>query len=123
MDFFGIGKQIKNSMYEIISSMRQSGKTTEMLEMLKDGDRVCFTNVREKNRVQRLCRELNIDVNCIVIPISRVSELATLGRSSKGRTIFDHSWIEDYYTQAIEIAGDNIDKWESRSLAKKELNW
>jgi hypothetical protein len=64
-----------------------------MLQSLKTGDRVICTTQREANGLKAIARDCNIDVECIAIDPSNPTEIHRLGRS-KGRTIFDHMWIE-----------------------------
>ena len=102
MDYFGIGNAIKAtiSMYRVAS--RQTGRTLMMVNSLKPGDRIIFTNHEEANRVKNLCHERGVsNIRFKVCDPCHPEMLFNQG-TSQGRTIFDHTWIEEYYVQAIE---------------------
>lgn len=111
MDHFGIGAAMKAMTLNYTYSARRTGRTTSLVESMKDGDRIVFAERREAERVERLCLERGVKVECIVIDPrdpGRVMER----KQPEGRTIFDHSWVEHYYMHAIERAGDTLDRLE-----------
>ena len=111
MDHFGIGAAMKAMALNYTYSARRTGRTTSLVESVKDGDRIVFAEQHEAKRVQRLCLERGVKVECIVIDPrdpGRVMER----KQPEGRTIFDHSWVESYYMRAIELAGDTLDRLE-----------
>ena len=65
MDLFGIGNAMKAAVEICFVSCRGTGRTTHMLKSLKDGDRIVFATLREKERVVRLCREQGLQVECL----------------------------------------------------------
>jgi hypothetical protein len=112
MDFFGIGNAIRAATDMYIFTSRRTGRTLSMVNSLKSGDRVVFTNSQEANRVRRLCEERGIqDVHFEVCDPHNVRDMFNRG-TSQGRTIFDHSWVEAYYIQVIEQAVKDIDSLE-----------
>lgn len=114
MDHFGIGSAIAGAISIYLRASRGTGRTTSLIESVKDGDRIVFLASREAERVKRLCKERDVEVECIVIdPKSpqRLFERST----SQGRTIFDHSWVEQYYLNAINVAQQDIDRLERES--------
>ena len=113
MDLFGIGEAMKALVIVYYNTARQTGRTTHMLKYLKDGDRICFADRREADRVRRICKDLSLDVKCIVINPSKLHGLHNLPRST-GRTIFDHSWVERFYIDAISHAGNTMTSFEER---------
>lgn len=96
IDQFGIGKVLEVAAVTYTQAARRTGRTTQMVAGLKDGDRVLFNNKAEAERVRRLCLGQGLKVNCIVIDPRRLDSLIEKGRC-KGDTIFDHSWLEEYY--------------------------
>ena len=112
MDIFGIGSAIKAAvgMYQIMA--RQSGRTITMINSLKPGDRIIFTNDKESKRVKRLCKDR--DINDIRFEVSSTKNPHSLfdRGSSQGRTILDHSWVEQFYKEAIEAAERDIDYFQ-----------
>lgn len=134
MDHFGIGAAVQGAAQVYMSTARRTGRTTSLVESVKDGDRLCFSNAREAGRVKRLCQERGVEVECIVIDPRQPEGTPERG-TAQGRTIFDHSWVEDYYVLAIERAGREIDALErlasgygeahreTRRLAEELAKW
>lgn len=114
MDHFGIGQAMQSMARVYAQSARRTGRTTSLLESLKDGDRVVFIDSREADRIRRLCKERGLDVECIVLPPEQPHRLLERGMSS-GRTLFDHSWVERYYIHAMERCQEEIDHWQRES--------
>jgi len=112
MDFFGIGQAMKGMTTVYFQSSRRTGRTVSMVESLKDGDRVCFADSREAERVSKMLRERNIEnVECIVISPDDPYKLRERG-TSQGRTIFDHTWVERFYLNAIATSEKDIDLFQ-----------
>jgi len=101
MDHFGIGAAITGSAHIYFRSARGTGRTVSMLDSLKDGDRIIFTNNNEAKRVEKLFKEDGKNVQCIVVDPQKPEQLLERG-TGQGRTIFDHSWVEQFYINAIE---------------------
>jgi hypothetical protein len=111
MDHFGIGQAMQAAARIYFQSARRTGRTTSLLDSLKDGDRICCATSKEAARLERMCHERKLKVECIVIdPASpeRLMERPT----SEGRTIFDHSWVEQFYADTLERARNAIDNFQ-----------
>lgn len=120
MDHFGIGSayQAMSTIYR--QSARQTGRTTLMIKSLKSGDRVIFTSTNEADRVRRLAKqEYNKDIECIVVN-PRTPELLRNRGSSQHRTIFDHSWVEQYYKNTISFCESTIDWFQTELSNNRE---
>ena len=112
MDHFGIGAAIRGAALTYLHSARQTGRTTSLIESVKDGDRILFASAPEADRVRRLCKERDVEVECIVVsPEQWKQRFFGLG-TSQGRTLFDHTLVEKIYMQAIEAAQHEIDFFE-----------
>lgn len=115
MDHFGIGAAMKAMAGVYFMAGRRSGRTTSLLESLKSGDRVIFSERRQAQIFERLCKERGIEVECVTVPLDRANILEELGSSPEdGRTIFDHTWVEGFYKDAIDRAADTIDHFQRR---------
>lgn len=114
MDQFGIGAAVLGAAQIYFRSARGSGRSTSLVESVKDGDRVVFVNQEEVRRVQRLFLERGVQVGCVVID-PRTPERVFERGTPKGRTIFDHSWVEQFYALAIERACCDIDHLERQA--------
>jgi hypothetical protein len=114
MDHFGIGAAMKTANLIYSQAARRTGRTTSLVESLKDGDRVVFIDRIEAERVQRLCRERRVKVNCIVMDVKDPHELMRRA-PSEGRTLFDHTWVERFYLHQIDQASQAIDQLQRNS--------
>lgn len=101
MDHFGIGAAMRGMALTYFQSARRTGRTTSLVESVKDGDRIVFADSREAERVLRLCLERGVKVECIVSDPKTPQRLFERG-TPQGRTIFDHSWVEQYYLDILE---------------------
>lgn len=100
MDHFGIGAGVEGAVEVYFQSARRTGRTTSMVNSLKDGDRVLFSNEREAKRVERMFKERGVDVKCLVVDPNALERVKAHG-TSQGRTIMDHSLVEQMYSNAL----------------------
>lgn len=114
MDHFGIGAAIQAGAKIYMQSARRTGRTTSLVESVKDGDRICFATTREAERVRRLCLERGVNVECITVDPKQAQRIFERG-TPQGRTLFEHSWVEQYYLAAIERAGVEIDHLQQQA--------
>jgi len=119
MDYFGIGSALKGSALIYFRSAIQSGRTTSLIESLKDGDRVICLNAESADFLRRRCKEKNIHVECVGIDHRDIERLSHLKRSH-GRTVFDHDWLEKYYLYKLECAANAIDRFENELSHRKD---
>lgn len=103
VDQFGVGVAAELGVMMYTQTARRSGRTTQMIAGLKSGDRVVFSDRREAERVNLLCLEQGLKINCIVVEPKRLDKLIEKGRC-EGDTVFDHSWLEEYYLAQIKNA-------------------
>lgn len=120
MDHFGIGTAMRAVTSVYFQTARRTGRTKSMVESLKNGDRVVFADRREANRISVLCRHSGLDVECIVVPPA-TCELLMECNQSRGRTLFDHSWVEQFYMDAIARAQQDIHQFQVRLSAPDAL--
>lgn len=111
MDHFGIGAGVAAVTEIYFRSARRTGRTTSLVESVKDGDRIIFADSKEAARVERLCKERGVKVECIVIDPNTPERLFHRG-PAEGRAILDHSWVEGFYARAIVQAQRDIDHFE-----------
>jgi hypothetical protein len=121
MDHFGIGQGVEAATRIYFQSGRQTGRTVSLVESVKAGDRVVFADSREAERVKRLCKERDIEIETIVVDPRTPQRIFERG-SSQGRTIFDHSWVEQYYMDAIDRAQEAIDHLERETSGYGEAH-
>lgn len=125
-DFFGISPAIVTLMERLFESSRGTGRTTSLLEQVKDGDAVVFVRRNEGERFERECRGRGVRVSCIVIHPRDAGQLPSLEklRGFRGRLHFDHEWIESYYLERHGDAAAALswlqDAWLKRGPATRE---
>lgn len=116
MDHYGIGQAIYAACLIYFRSARGTGRTESLIKSVKDGDCICFSDSKEAKRVERLCKERGVKVSCIVDDPKYPSRVLKY-RSTSGRMLFDHTWIEKYYLLAIENAQKEIDGLQQMTSA------
>ena len=114
MDHYGIGTAMLGMVNTYSSAARQTGRTTSLLESLKDGDRIVCATGRESEFMQRRCVKLGLKVTCITVD-PKSPEGIFERPPSEGRTLLDHMWVELYFRHAIERAINAIDHFERQS--------
>lgn len=113
MDIFGIGSAIKAITRVYFRSARQTGRTTALIERVRDGDAIGFTNSREAERVRRLCLGQGKRIECVVFDSNRM-EFRNLEGKRFNRLFFDHGLIEQLYMDAIDRTRREIDQCEAQ---------
>ena len=108
-DIFGIGAGVEDAVRIYFSSARRTGRTKNMVALLKDDDVVVFTTAREAQRVASLCRERGVEIRTSVLAGSTPEQVYQSG-TPRGRTIFDHTWVEQMYMAAISEVDERISK-------------
>lgn len=121
MDHFGIGAAMQGAARICIQSARRTGRTTSLIESVKDGDRICFADNREAARVRRLCLERSVNIECMTVAPTQPDRIFERG-TPQGRTLFDHAWVEQYYLAAIERASAEIDHLQQQASGFGELH-
>lgn len=114
MDHFGIGAAVQGALRILAVSARRTGRSTSLLDSLRDGDRIVFLDAAESQRMARLARERKLQVECIVLPVDCAEGLFHRPPSD-GRTLFDHSWVEAFYMRAIDQCEKQIDHLQRES--------
>jgi hypothetical protein len=113
MDHYGIGQAMDGVAKIYFQSSRRTGRTTSLIESVKNGDTVVFTNQCEAKRVKALCKEKGIIINTAIVNPEKPNQVYDVVRDNKGRTVFDHSWVEQYYMNALKIASCHIDNLQN----------
>lgn len=114
MDHFGIGAAVQGAFEIYVTSARGTGRTTSLIESLKDGDRVIFINSAEARRVEILCAERGLKIETQVID-PRTPAKVFERNTAQGRVIFDHTWVEEFYRLALQSAGRELDHLQEES--------
>lgn len=118
MDLFGIGLAMAGMARTYLQASRRSGRTTMLLDSLRAGDRVCCATRSDAEYLRRKCMQRKLDIEIIHVPPENAYRLLERERS-KGRTVFDHMWVEQFYLNAIHDCQQHIDGLQERA---SELN-
>ena len=114
MDHFGIGTALQAMLQTYENTARRTGRTTSLIESLRDGDRVVVESDQVRRHIVSLLRERDLKVNVIVVDPVRFSELFNHA-PSQGRTLFEHTWLVARYKHLLEMAANDIDRWQRES--------
>lgn len=106
MDKYGFGGYVRNLIKRARDDMRQTGRTTSMLDRVKPNDLVVFVRHEDAAFFKRKAASAGKEFNFIVCP---PEELHRLSDYTRGRTVvLDHRWIEEYFELVVEQALQSI---------------
>ena len=111
MDHFNIGAGLLVAANIYFRSARQTGRTTSLIESLKDGDRIVVRNRQEEYYLKRRLEGRGLKVDILAIPPATPEQLYRHA-TSQGRTIFDHQWLEDYYNITLVSIVKSLDNMQ-----------
>ena len=111
MDHFGIGSALLGAAQIYFRSARETGRTTFLIESLKDGDRIVVRNRQEEYYLKRRLEGQNLKVDILAIAPATPEKLYRHPKS-QGRTIFDHQWLEDYYNITLVSIVKSLDNMQ-----------
>jgi len=105
-DPWGIGESLRMAMRMYSHSKRGAGRTTMMLNGLRDGDTVVCTMRNEASRLKQLAHERGIEIQTIVFEprggLGYAFDQIMRHWDRKGAVYFDHMWFEAFYYHEIE---------------------
>lgn len=108
MDEFGISTAVRSMVEVYCMTARQTGRTTKMLDGLKDGDRLICLSGNEARRLESLCRERGLKVTVSARKVRETARLFEIG-TSQGRTVFEHTWVEEFFRYRLQKAEEDLD--------------
>ncbi len=112
-DAFGIGPAVLALLDNYFHAARGTGRTTRLVESLKDGDCVITCTIKEARVLERLIRQRSLTVNVKVVDPKNPESLFEMG-TQQGRLIFDHTWVEQRYRIAIFDTANWMDGLQQR---------
>jgi hypothetical protein len=124
MDHFGIGAGVKGAVGIYFAASRRTGRTTSLVESVKDGDCVVFTDSRMGKHFKDLCRDRGVTVEIVVVDPKRPEGLFEHDglKGFNGRTILDHHWVEEFYRHEIDRLLTLIDRFERETSGYGEAH-
>lgn len=99
---------LKSMLQIYFSNARSSGRTSAMINSLKDGDVVIFADDREARRVKRLAAQRGIHIATSTARLDRPEYYAD--KIKGGRVVFDHEVIEAFYLREINHCTAFLDR-------------
>lgn len=108
MDHYGIGNALMGAARIYFQTARQTGRTTSLLQSLKDGDRIATNLPQEAARLRRELAHRGLKVEVIVLDTAHPDP--TRFGTPQGRTLLDHTWVEQFYVQALQRAAREVDE-------------
>lgn len=112
MDQFGISTAMRCMAEVYFTTARRTGRTTQMLDGLKDGDRIVCLDANEARRLKGLLAERSLKVEVLSCQPHNYGELFEQG-TPQGRTVFDHCWIEEHFRRSLENSERHIDRLQT----------
>jgi hypothetical protein len=113
-DECGYAATLKSSLHYFAINSRQTGRTSRLIERVKDGDQIVAPSAEVARYIERRLREYGKN-NIKVFSVSPSEmPLNFVGTAHHGRTFFEHSWVERFFINAIDQAEKQL---ESYSIA------
>jgi len=120
MDAFGIGSAIKGCCEIYFRSARQTGRTSDLIDNLNDGDRIIFVKNEEARRWTRICKDIGKDIDCIAVNPTN-TDIFNIRKNTKGTTVFDNAWIEIFYMNETHKSICLLDNLQKELSCNEEL--
>jgi hypothetical protein len=109
MDHFGIGAAVRGAFNMLMITARRTGRTTSLVRSVQDGDRIVTPNESQARLIRQMLRDYDKHhVEVIVVEPRSPQRLLERG-TSQGRTVFEHTWVEDFYKAGIERIESEVD--------------
>ena len=108
MDKYGFGGLVRNLIKRARDDMRQTGRTTSMLERIQPNDIVVFHCHDSAKWFERKACEAGKKVRTAVVAPENPSRLIELNPRGALRVVLDHEWVEIYIEQGVRNACENI---------------
>ena len=101
-DEYGLFSAVKAGLHTFSMMARRTGRTTRMIERIKDGDILICSTSDERRDIERGLREAGKDKVKIVVqdPTKRFDNPAL---RTNGEVHFDHWWVEQRIADALKV--------------------
>jgi len=113
MDFFGIGAALQGCVSIYFRAARNTNRSRNLAKSLKFGDQVIFSKRTHLVSFKRLLVEMGVSADVKLTVVDRDRMDLNGSHCTQGRTYFDHSFIEEYYTMRINDAGKYLNNLEN----------
>ena len=113
MDIYGIGRALRAVNEVYFRSARRAGRTTFMIDMLSDGDRVLCGSVEAARHIEHQARKRGKKIETIVYSSIAQTIDKLVGSAHQGKNLADHTFIERYYIEEMETAEKNLASFQA----------
>jgi len=118
-DPWGVGEAIQHGMRMYSHGKRATGRSTLLLNSVKDGDTIVFAFRAEAQRMRRLLLEaeksaVNIIVHDPNQGLHYAADFILERYNRKGQIYFDHTWFEALYLYEMQSLMHGMDRFKSR---------
>lgn len=126
MDAYGIGAAISAYIETYRHASRQTGRSSRLMEAVRDGDAIVFTSSKHAREFEWRLRDADTQagkapraIQPVCVEPGDFSALAEKLHSLRarqqgrgGRLHFDHEWLEELYARAIRQAAFDVRHFE-----------
>lgn len=101
MDFYGIGSALKTALEIYLNNARGTGRTTNLVRALHDGDIVVCASHGDAAELERGYRSAGKKATCIVASSLYEAAGKLQGMKRQGRLHLSHMLVEHIHTKAL----------------------
>ena len=106
MDIFGIGSMLLKELRQYRDGSRVTGRSSTLMDVVRDRDVVVFLHSKESQRVERILRSRGINIRAVTASPTNLGEVQhrICGYPPTVRIFFDHTWLEAFYGHVLSDA-------------------
>jgi hypothetical protein len=122
IDPFGAFEAVQHGWRMFMHAKRATGRTTAMVQSLREGDLVVVTGSAHGNHLKRACKDAGFEIETYIAPSNhRCHQLLDhLAQKPNKRVMFDHTWVECFIADRLLDMQDEFDHLVTR-LAERDL--
>lgn len=120
-DIFGIHAAIQGAVETYLRCARGTGRTTNLIEALQNGDCVCFISQAEAEHVKRKCKSRGVEIETEVVNPLTPERIFNREHYQK-RYILDHRWVEEYYRNRIKDVSKDIQFFQEEKSSHNQAD-
>ncbi len=117
-DPYGIEVGLKAAFGMAMAMSHGTNRTEDLIKMLQDTDTVVCLSATDADDIRARCARHNKGSHCLIVPIEKFRDLF-VRRIPYGAVYFTETWIEAYYTEAIQRAVEKLN--EARKMLEVRI--
>ncbi len=120
-DHYGIGNSLLG-MFDVYRRMsRRSGRTTRMLEQVKEDCLIIVLTDQDRILLQRQMKALGKEATVVAVDVVGPHPGLLRGRQYS-QVLLDHAWVEEYFRRDILVANSFLSALEQEITKKPPSN-